>query len=227
MILILAAMDQELEAIKSKVEIHVKVKQFDTPVYEAAYNGQELIVALTGIGKVSSAMTLTQILERYKIDAILNLGSAGGLQDNQAIGDIVIGTHGSFHDRFFSEVPDLTDANIFYSDAKLISNVNEVLSRLDIVHHSGLIISGDQFLSKVTPHYDSVMEHFADAQSVDMESTTIMQVANSYNVPCVVIRSLSDIPGDDDHWGQFDKYLEKASEQSARVCIEFLKTIKS
>lgn len=227
MILILAAMPQELNAIKAYIEVDEELTVLDKTAYKGSLAGQEVLLALTGIGKVSTAMTLTSILSSTWVDAILNLGSAGGLGSHQAIGDVVIAEKGSFHDRFFSDQPDLSSANLFSCDTELMKRMDSVLNSVHINHHKGLMVSGDQFLTQLTPHYETLGTYFPDAISVDMESTTVMQVAQEFKVPCLVIRSLSDVPSASDHEGQFDHYLEFAAKQSALMCLEFMKSYQN
>lgn len=223
MILILAAMPQELEAIKYYMEITRTQVYQNTTVYEGTIDHKPVLLALTGIGKVSTAMTLMTILNNEPVSSILNIGSAGGLGDHQQIGDIVIASSGSFHDRFFTDQPDLSDKNKFPCDETMINTMNDILTQDKIPHQTGLMISGDQFLSQKTPHYHTIHESFPTAISVDMESTTVMQVANTFEIPCLVIRSLSDVTSNDDHAGQFDQYLEVAAKQSAKICVEYIK----
>lgn len=225
MILLLAAMSQELDAIKASMTITTEHPLFDTVIYEGTVEDQQVLLALTGIGKVTTAMTLTHILDKYPVTQILNIGSAGGLKENQHIGDVVISTAGSFHDRYFSATPDVTSANYFKTDQAMQKRLLPYLQTSKMPYHVGLMVSGDQFLSQQTPHYKDVLKYYPDAISVDMESTTVMQVAQAFNVPVLVIRSLSDVPSHDDHDGQFDNYLEFAAKQSATICRLYLQSL--
>lgn len=225
MILILAAMKEEMNAIHSSMENSIEVPFLESVYYKGTICGQEVVLAQTGIGKVSTAMILTSILQSMKIDQILNIGSAGGLGRNQEIGDVVIATQGSFHDRYFTDKPDLSEGNLFHTDDAMRQKLLGSLNDTDIKSHVGVMVSGDQFLSSSTPHYKDVLTYFSTAISVDMESTTVMQVANAFDVPCLIIRSLSDVPGHINHEGQFDEYLEFASKQSATICELYINSL--
>lgn len=224
MILLLAAMPQERDAIKAHMTIHKEHFFLKDVLYEGQIEGKDVLLGLSGIGKVMSAMTLTKLLETYPIEEILNLGSAGGLGEGLHVGDVVISTAGSYHDRYFTKTPDVSENNYFISDKKMRERLLPNLEKTGISCHTGLMISGDQFLSKDTPHYQDVLNYYPDALSVDMESTAIMQVAQAYDVPVLVIRSLSDVPGQIHHEGQFESYLEFASKQSATICKLYLQS---
>lgn len=218
-------MKEELNAIKSSMEDSLEVPFLNYVYYKGTIAGHKVVLAQTGIGKVSTAMIVTSILQSMKIDKILNIGSAGGLGKNQEIGDVVIATQGSFHDRYFSDKPDLSEGNVFNTDDAMRQQLVNSLDDTDINTHVGLMVSGDQFLSSSTPHYNDVIECFPEAISVDMESTTVMQVANTFDVPTLIIRSLSDVPGHINHDGQFREYLEFASKQSATICELYLRSL--
>lgn len=224
MILILAAMQEEKDAILALMSDVKPVTHSNHDMISGQLENQSVLLALTGIGKVSTAMTLTSILEHFNIEEIINVGSAGGLGENQRIGDVVIADRGSFHDRYFSATPDLSEHNVFHCGSHMVDHLSKQLDAHGIRYTVGQMISGDQFLSQQTPHYQDVLKYFPNAISVDMESTTVMQVAQYYDVPVCIIRSLSDVPKASDHEGQFTNYLEFAADQSAKICQYYLST---
>lgn len=223
MILLLAAMPEELNAIKADMVIKHERPLFESTLYEGSLEGQDVLLALTGIGKVATAITLTHLLDTYEITEILNLGSAGGLGKGVQVGDVVISSAGSFHDRYLGIEPLTGDSNYYPSDKNLRERLLPHLDASGITCHIGLMISGDQFLSDQTAHYQDVLKYYPDALSVDMESTTVLQVAQAFDVPVLVIRSLSDVPGTKNHFEEFSKYLEFAAKQSASICKLYLK----
>lgn len=225
MILLLAALPEEFDAIQKHMEVSEKGILFKRDFVIGKMNHKEVLLAMTGVGKVSTAMTLTHILDKYKIDEIINVGSAGGLVELQNIGDVVIATSGSYHDRYYSDLPDTTESNQFTCDQGMIDHLVPLLEQASMKCHVGKMISGEQFLSQNIPHYHHVQKYFGDAISVDMESTTVMDVASMFNVPVIVIRSLSDVPVHDDHAGQYDQYLEFASAQSALICHLYISNL--
>ena len=58
------------------------------------------VFAVSSIGKVSAAMTLTKVLEQYPIDSIVNIGLAGSLSSHLEFGDVVVVQHTVEHDGF-------------------------------------------------------------------------------------------------------------------------------
>ena len=61
-------------------------------------NNKEIVLVQCGIGKVNAARTTQILIDKFDIDYIINVGVAGGLNDNLEIGDIVIGRKLVQHD---------------------------------------------------------------------------------------------------------------------------------
>ncbi len=65
---------------------HYNLKRIDASFEMFANN--EIIVIISGIGKINSAITTTYLLSKYKIDFIINFGIAGS--KNRNIGEIFL-----------------------------------------------------------------------------------------------------------------------------------------
>lgn len=63
--------------------------------------------------------------------------------------------------------------------------------------HFGTVVTGDQFLNCAATR-DRLFAQFS-AQAVEMEGASVAQVAARWGVPCVVVRSLSDLAGEHSH----------------------------
>ena len=90
-IVVIAAMEQELAAIKQKFEIVEEKKLKDLTYYEGTLNGKEYILIKSGIGKVNAARTTQMLIDFFDIEYIINVGTAGSLNNKLEIGDILIG----------------------------------------------------------------------------------------------------------------------------------------
>lgn len=223
MILIVGAMSEEVSALEKRMT-EIKEKTINgTKVVEGVLANTQVLLALSGVGKVNAAMTGTNILNNYDIKALINIGSAGGLQEGQEVGDLVVATILQYHD--FDIGPNtISDPRfIFESDHKLQTSLLEVLDKEKISHHSGLLVSGDQFITKDSPAFSNIQDKFKKAVAVDMESTAIAAVARQFKVPFVIIRALSDVTHQVGNELDFETYLSLASEQSAMICEKFIK----
>jgi nucleoside phosphorylase len=93
-ILIISAMAEEMLPL-TKYLSYEKILKADDIVEHGNF-----VFAVSSIGKVAAAMTLTKVLEQYPIDAIINIGLAGSLSSNLKFGDVVIADKTIEHDGF-------------------------------------------------------------------------------------------------------------------------------
>lgn len=151
------------------------------------------------------------------------------MQSNQNVGDVVISSHVVHHDvdvtafgRKYGEVPGMP---LYYlPDEELLSKVKTILCKQDVCYHVGLIASGDQFISN-EQQVDEIKKHFPEVMCAEMEAAAIAQVCHVYGKKFIITRSLSDVFGKGESNIQFDEYLKKASQTSAKMCYELIKEL--
>lgn len=205
---LIIAMTQELEAFfeafQSREAIVYKSKSF----YITKYNGTDIVLAQSGVGKVNAAYTATLMIERFAPTFIINTGVAGGF--GLDIFDVFIAQSVVQHD---------VDTTPFGDPRGYISGLGEVFIAADpdfvrlcqdnITNvKKGIIASGDQFIASPTAA-QSIVSAFG-ALACDMESGAIGQVARMAGVGFGIIRTITD-NGDDDAKISFEDKLHKAA----------------
>lgn len=229
MILIVAAMDEEYyELEKLMDQAH---KQVINNVTHAVglLEGKEVVLMLSGIGKVNASMNVMSIINKYDIDFIINIGSAGGIKDlGLSQLDLVLATKVCQHDidlhEFGHSYGALPDMPVYYKSA-LDEMMIEQIRLLNIPYQTGCIASGDQFISE-RKKVAFILEHFDEVCAMDMEAGAIAQVAYTHQIPFIIIRSISDIIDEDDSNLQFKEYIVKASHNAAFATKKIISTIK-
>lgn len=223
---IIGAMDEEIEHLKSVMTDKNEMKVAGGLFIEGKINNQEVVLAKSGIGKVNAAMITTILIERFNPSYIINTGSAGGFVDDGEVGDVVVGTELVYNDvdvtafdYEFGQVPQLPPT--FVANEKLIKDATTVLEQLNIAHHFGLIATGDTFMSDEN-RVEELKKIFPSMLASEMEGAAIAQVCYQYDIPFVVIRSLSDIAGKDSSV-TFNEFLEAAAKNAANIIIEMIK----
>ena len=78
----------------------------------------------------------------------------------------------------------------------------------------GPIVSGDQFIN--SEHVRERLRRDYAALAVEMEGAAVAQAAELIGVPCIVIRSLSDLAGAESHL-DFPKFLRAVAPTAAEV----------
>ncbi len=229
MIGIIGAMEEEVNAILDKCEINQEKQILDCHFYEGKVFDKDIVVLQGGIGKVNAAICTSILISEYHPNFIINIGSAGGLQSNQNVGDVVISKEVAYHDvdvtafgRQIGEIPGMPV--VFKADSILVDKAKTILNEMNITYHHGLIVSGDQFIHQKV-QVDEIKNNFPNALCSEMESTAIAQTCYKYQIPFIITRSLSDVFGKGNSSIQFDEYLKKASEASAKLCVELVKVV--
>lgn len=222
-IVIIAAMNEELEAIQNKFENDEEKKLKDLVYYEGQANGKEYILTKCGVGKVNSARVTQMLIDNFDIEYIMNVGIAGSLNDELEIGDIVIGKKLVQHDfditAFGHEKGYITDTGrIFESDDNLIKEYNKPNGEYKIL--VGTIASGDIFCNQVAMK-EKIRTKF-NADCVEMEGAAIAQVCYLDKIPFIIIRSISDSPNGKNAI-VFDEFVKLAAKRCADILLEFLK----
>lgn len=217
MIGIISAMEVENNAIlalcKDVTEKIISGKKF----YVATLADEKVVCCLSGVAKVNAAFTTTLLLEHFPIDSILNIGTAGGLKEEENVLDCVISTRVVEHDYDTSPIDGEEGVGLFYeANAMLVNVVKEAASEMNIPHHIGLVASGDQFITKES--CKKIIERFPESMCSEMEAGGIAHIASHYGVPFVVIRSLSDIAVKEGNSMDYSEYVAKASVRSAQFC---------
>lgn len=223
MIAIIAAMQKEIDEMLSLCEKAEEKQLVNTTVYEAELAGKAVVLCLSGVGKVNAAISTTILAQHYALDAILNIGTAGGLKADEHVLDVVISDRVVQHDFDTSGIDGDSGYGLFYdADKVLLEKTRKVLDELAIPNHVGMVATGDQFIHE-DAQINRILALYPDSICAEMEAGGIAQAAAYYNVPFIVLRSLSDVAVNDDSPMDFMKYVSIASRRSA----EFTKQIVS
>jgi len=138
------------------------------------------VFAVSSIGKVSAAMTLTKVLEQYSIDTIINIGLAGNLSPHLEFGDVVIVTHTVEHD------------GLIEGDEEAQKRLYPLFDLVTVEHPElkyGTLVSGDQFIASGTTREALQAK---GGQLVDMEWAALAKVAHHYKIPLIALKVISD-----------------------------------
>lgn len=229
MIAIIGAMDEEIALLLTKIEVQSDEMIANSRFIQGKLEGKEVVLLKSGIGKVNAAMATTILHERYQPTAVINTGSAGGLDTSLSIGDIVISDRVVHHDvdvtafdYQYGQVPSMP--LYFESDQNLINIVEKTIQSINQVNcKQGLIATGDSFIQKPEA-VQKIREQFPDVIAAEMEAVAIAQVCHQYQTPFVVIRALSDIAGKESAQS-FDQFIDQAARHAAELIIKVVKQI--
>ena len=224
---IIGALDEEVALVKEKMTVVEEHTLYGRTFYTGSIGEKNIVLVWCGVGKVNAARTTQILIDNYKLDYIINVGTAGGLKEDIEIGDVVIAdklvqhdfdiTAGGHEKGYISHL-----GKYFYSNKDLINKTENVMESLDENFNTfiGTIATGDIFVQDVDVR-NKIKEEFEPA-CTEMEGAAIAQVCTLDNMPFVVIRAISDKPNGNNGI-DFETYLEMACERYAKFIDIFLK----
>ena len=221
---IIFAMNKELSALRKYFKIDKINKIYELTFYEVDLIEKRVILVESGVGKVNAGRTTQILIDNYKPDAIYNIGVAGGIDDSLEVGDVVISTSLIQHDFDITAfghnkgyIPNIGD--VIPVDKSLVINSIEALKKKRLSYKLGCIASGDIFCTD-TKMANKINQKFK-ALCVEMEGAAVAQVCYLCQVPCLVLRSISDCPNNNNRI-TYDEFLPKACENIAKIMYEIL-----
>jgi adenosylhomocysteine nucleosidase len=200
--------------------------------------GKKVVVGHSGIGKVNAAATAILMIEHFHPSAIIFTGTAGGIHPELNPGDIVIGgktcqhdlgeltTNGFRHMQMTDHIRKQPHPPYFQADANLLKLAQRVAAELELQPVgsgdkarapriiTGVIATGDVFVASSVRRAELRKQHQADA--TEMEGAAVAQVCWQQDVPCLVIRCLSDT-ADDKAQADFETFAKAAAANSAQM----------
>ena len=227
-IAIIGAMPQEVEILFGLMLEPKTTEIANCKIFEGKINNRPVAVLQSGIGKVAAAMSTTLLIQEFKPDMIINTGSAGGLDPNLNVGDVIISTDVRHHDvdvTAFGYEKGQLPANpaAFLPNEQLVEVAKKQAEKLGLNAVSGLICSGDAFINGVEK-INQIRADFPQVVAVEMEAAAIAQVCHAMQIPFVIVRAISDVADKESHLS-FDEFLPLAAEKSSEMVLEMLNNL--
>lgn len=226
MIGILGAMDLEVRTLIERIE-GARERSFGAFSFTCGtLSGREVAVAQCGVGKVNAAICAQTLILALKPQLIVNIGVAGALAADLSIGDLVIAESVVHHDADTSSLGD---------PIGMVSTVNRVYFPCDesareallsaargagFAARAGRVASGDQFVCDPA-RKQWILKTFS-AHVCEMEAGAIAQTCFVNNVPCAIVRAVSD-RADGCASVDFRQFVGQSAEQAMALMSAFLR----
>lgn len=194
MLLIVAAMDEELRTGLDLCRDIRRADAVDARVWRADYNGRPVHFLKAGVGPAKAAASLERTLHAIAPDQILVIGYAGALDPGLELGSLVAGTRTSA----FSLDRQLPDWNHVQLDGTYAlthtAMLEESAKSAGLKVCAGAILSSSHVLGN--PRHKASLHDRFQAAAVDMETAFLARVAAAVNIPMSCVRAISDEAGD-------------------------------
>jgi adenosylhomocysteine nucleosidase len=235
MIGILCATPEELAALRAVLDLDVTP---ETHGGTQVWAGHGLALARSGLGKVNAASAATLLLDRFGATTLIFSGVAGGLHPELAVGAVLLADRLAIHDygivtagRFTATRSGVIPFGAPEAALEPVgAEVRQTLQRLrDAVAPTlghpvqlGGITTADYFLNCGRTRDELRGRLGADA--IDMESGAVAQVAEAWGAPLYVIRTLSDLAGEESQvtFTEMEAMAAKNSAACVRKLLEIL-----
>ena len=227
---IIGAMEEEVAALKEKMEIKEVLKKASMEFYKGNLQGKEVVVVRSGIGKVNAGLCTQILADVFDAKMVINTGIAGSLDARIDIGDIVISTEALQHDmdatQFgypLGQIPRM-ETLAFPADEKMVSLAKAACEKVnpEIKVFTGRVVTGDQFVASKEVK-DRIKTNF-DGLCTEMEGAAIAQAAWLNEIPFVIIRAISD-KADDSAQMDYPTFERQAIIHSVRLTEEMIRNL--
>ncbi|MED9821795.1 MAG: 5'-methylthioadenosine/adenosylhomocysteine nucleosidase [Christensenellales bacterium] len=226
MIGIIAAMDVEMNSLRSFMEDTETETISGIKFVRGTLEGKDVVTAVCGIGKVFAALCAQTMILHYQPTAIINTGVAGTLTDALNIGSIAVSSAVVQHDMDTSPLGDpvglISGINKVElpADRLLCGQLSACAKVMGVRTATGVIASGDQFVASAE-RKAFITSQFG-AIACEMEGAAIGQVCYVNRVPFCVLRAISDSADGSSHM-DYPSFVKMAAEQSVNLLRRFMR----
>ena len=243
---ILGAMREEVDLIRSDLMCNITETTIGGRTYYQGFIHEvPVVLVFSRWGKVASSISTTTLINTFGVNQVIFTGVAGALSSQLNIGDVVISNRLYQHDMNATplfpqhEIP-LTGQTFYESDSSLvmqskkaceylIESFFDIFTNTHMLHSFGitaptccvgLIASGDQFINS-SEKIAQLISDQPETLAVEMEGASVAQVCHEHNIPCVIIRIISD-KADSCSAIDFPQFVASIASQYSKYIINHL-----
>lgn len=240
---LIGAMREEILLLKKDIK-NLKTEKFGSREFHSGtIENKEVVMCLSGWGKVAAASTATTLINHYQVDQLVFIGLAGAIQPHLNIGDIVVANQLIQHDvdlslldgfpkvespfwkKFeFDVFPDSGEKALLSVDKFILNLRNGHFPNISSTYNPqvyvGAIGTGDQFIASKEGKI-KISQRFPQILCTEMEGAAIAQVGADYEIPCSVIRVISDKADEKAH----DSFADFLFKNISNISVELAKLI--
>lgn len=246
---IISAVPEEIKTIHEDIPFAQTIEHAERQFYLGRYEDIEVVLVYSRVGKVAASITATALIEKFNVEKIIFTGLAGAVSQELNRGDIILCDKTYQHDldarplceRQF-EVPltgrclfELHPAEINLAEKAINNFIDKLASYVDLAElqrlqverpklYIGIIATGDLFIQNVAEQKNLMMPGM-EAMAVEMEGAAVAQVCAEYQIPYILIRTVSDKANDGAITSLQDFSREVASHYSSGMVQEILKLL--
>ncbi len=225
---IMGAMEEEIEPLLAYFDDIKETEFANNKYYEVSYNGMDIVIAYSKIGKVFASLTATTLIEKFGCNKLLFSGVAGAINSDLKIGDLIIADKLCQHDlditAFGHPHGYVPGGDVFIKTSEELRAIaKNVAEENNLKVLEGTIATGDQFVHS-NDRKEFIQKTFK-ADALEMEGASVAVVCDALNVPFFILRAISD-SADMDAGFDFDEFLKSSAKISANYIIKIVEQLQ-
>lgn len=239
---IICACKSELTPFLAQLKNQAITERSMLTFYEGDIGKAHVAAVLCGICKVNAALAAQVLIDTFHPDAVINSGTAGGMDPAVRILDTVIAARTAYHDvenGILTEEHPHMDSVYFESDPALLALAKAYCQNQPALENLfraagltkeqgppkvlfGTMVTGEQFIEDDLR--EEINSRFAPL-SVDMETAGIAHACYVNKVPFLAVRTITDTA---EHKGlqTYSRNSHKAGEIAAGLVMELLQRLE-
>ena len=194
-------------------------------VYETTFNNKQVTICSTGIGGVSALIALEELV-RCGVKRIVRVGSAGALQKNIGLGDVIVVEGAVRHDGASASY--IENSYPAIADFDLTQRLYNTLQKHGAKTHCGLVRSHDSFY---TEFEDDICTHWSKygILGADMETGALLTLGRLRGIKvaavlCNVVEYLANIEESIGDYKDSDELLGLSEQKASLAALSVLST---
>ena len=195
--------------------------------HQGQLNGVDTVTLFSGVCKVNAAVAAQLLIEAFGVDAVINAGTAGGMDARLNLFDTAICTEAVYHDvapHILTGFHPWMETEFFKADPRLLQWSRQAVKTLGMENrvYWGRMATGEAFITD--EGRQTINRRFAPL-TVDMETAAIAHVCHVNSIPFLAIRTVTDTA---DHRGseQFEQNCTKAAAIARDITMALLAEMK-
>lgn len=153
------------------------------------YKGERVSVQGTGMGMPSAGIYIEELINEYKVNTLIRVGSAGSLQKDIHLRDVVLAMSASTNSALNQQR--FQGANYAPTvDFELFQKAVDAAKKSGIEFHAGNVFSSDIFYADDKTYYNTWAAY--NVLCVEMEVAALYTIAAKYKAKALGILTISD-----------------------------------
>lgn len=220
---IVCAGDEELAPFLPMMDHCKVIEKARLKFYEGQIDGTEVVALFSGVCKVNAAIASQILIDIFDVNAIINSGTAGGMDPRLKIFDTVISTEVCYHDvaqDILTEFHPWMKSVFFEADQKLIELSKAAVEKTKLPGKVfwGRMVTGESFITE--EGRQKINDEFAPL-TVDMETASIAHVCYVNHIPFISVRCVTDT-AEESGVSNFEENCAKASAIAKNIVVAIL-----